>query len=214
MPRPRFNNLAPERQASILEAAASEFALQGFEGASYNQIIEKTGISKGAMYYYFDDKADLYATVVRRVMDQFLRDFGELPPTDGPEAFWEMVERLVIRMMNYSQENPTDMGILRSLIQLHSSGVMNASVHEMYGFYQSFVKRMLRQGQEVRAVRTDLPFDLMVNLLIAVDHAIDIWMVEHWEELSIQEMERLGVIILDFLRRFLTPSKPPVGGAS
>ena len=64
MPRPRFDKLPPDKRGRILEAAALEFAAHGFDGASLNRIISTAGISKGAAYYYFDDKADLYATVV------------------------------------------------------------------------------------------------------------------------------------------------------
>ena len=38
----------------------SPLTAHGFENASLNRIIKKAGISKGAMYYYFDDKMDLY----------------------------------------------------------------------------------------------------------------------------------------------------------
>ena len=62
MPRPRFEKLPVEKQEQILEAAAKEFTAHGYDGASLNRILEEAGISKGAAYYYFDDKADLYAT--------------------------------------------------------------------------------------------------------------------------------------------------------
>ena len=62
MPRPRFEKLSPEKREQILETSAKEFAANGYEGASLNQILAKAGISKGAAYYYFDNKADLYVT--------------------------------------------------------------------------------------------------------------------------------------------------------
>lgn len=76
MPRPRFNTLPPDKRQRILEAAALEFASRVFEQASLNRIIEAAGISKGAAYYYFDDKADLYATVVHE-------GWRSLLPKDG-----------------------------------------------------------------------------------------------------------------------------------
>ena len=59
MPLPRFQNLDQLRKRAILTAAAEEFGERGFAAASYNRIIERAGISKGAMYYYFADKDDL-----------------------------------------------------------------------------------------------------------------------------------------------------------
>jgi AcrR family transcriptional regulator len=60
MPRPRWATLEPERRTAILDVAAAEFAAHGFTDASYNRIIQRAGISKGAMYYYFDDQEDLF----------------------------------------------------------------------------------------------------------------------------------------------------------
>src|SRR5512136_3484913 len=65
MPLARFNRLEPERQRRLLAAAAQEFAAEGYEGASLGWIAEEAGFSKPALYYYFEDKADLYTTVVR-----------------------------------------------------------------------------------------------------------------------------------------------------
>ena len=64
MPRPRFENLPLAKRRRILETAALEFATRGFDAASLNRIIRSARISKGAAYYYFDDKADLYTAVV------------------------------------------------------------------------------------------------------------------------------------------------------
>ena len=62
MARTRFENLARDKQEAILEAAAEEFAEKGFEAASINRIIRASGMSKGSVYYYVEDKADLFAT--------------------------------------------------------------------------------------------------------------------------------------------------------
>ena len=78
MPRPRFERLDPERRGAVLDAAATEFAARGYDGASYNRIIERSGVSKGAMYYYFEDKADLYATVLGHALEGLGERIGDL----------------------------------------------------------------------------------------------------------------------------------------
>ena len=83
MPRPRFHRLAAEKQAHILAVATTEFAEHGFDGASYNRIIEKAGLSKGAMYYYFDDKTDLYGTVVQGAFQELMQ---AMRPRDAEDA--------------------------------------------------------------------------------------------------------------------------------
>jgi AcrR family transcriptional regulator len=65
MPLTRFERLDPDRRQRLLAAAAREFAFEGYETASLARIAEEMGVSKPSLYYYFEDKADLYATVVR-----------------------------------------------------------------------------------------------------------------------------------------------------
>ena len=67
MPLGRFERLDEDRRRRLLASAAQEFAAEGYEGASLGWIAEEAGFSKPAIYYYFEDKADLYATVVREV---------------------------------------------------------------------------------------------------------------------------------------------------
>src|SRR5437868_13029147 len=65
MPFPRFHKLPQEKRERLLDIAAQEFATRGFEDASVNRILERAQMSKGAAYYYFEDKVDLFFTVVQ-----------------------------------------------------------------------------------------------------------------------------------------------------
>lgn len=70
MPKPTFFNLDPERRKNIVEAAVEEFAKLPYEQASLSRIVEKSGIAKGSMYQYFEDKLDLYLYIVDLAYEQ------------------------------------------------------------------------------------------------------------------------------------------------
>ena len=55
-----FYSLEQEKQTRIIHAAMNEFAEKGFKRASTNNIIEKAGISKGMLFYYFGNKEELF----------------------------------------------------------------------------------------------------------------------------------------------------------
>lgn len=48
----------------IIETAAPIFNKKGYEGTSFSDIIESTGLSKGAIYGHFQNKDDLALTVL------------------------------------------------------------------------------------------------------------------------------------------------------
>jgi AcrR family transcriptional regulator len=63
MPYPRFNKLPVEKRTKLLDSAAQEFAKYGFDDASVNRILQEAHMSKGAAYYYFEGKVDLFLSI-------------------------------------------------------------------------------------------------------------------------------------------------------
>jgi len=52
------------RRQQILDAAREIFFAKGFEGATIEEIAEKTELSKGALYLYFSSKEEIYITLM------------------------------------------------------------------------------------------------------------------------------------------------------
>lgn len=52
----------------ILHAAFEEFSRHGFQGGSLNHVVEKSGVTKGALFHYFKSKAELGYAVVEEVI--------------------------------------------------------------------------------------------------------------------------------------------------
>lgn len=57
---------------TIVSAATAEFGANGYEGASMNTAMEKSQISKGRFYHYFESKDQLYLTCVQNCFDELL----------------------------------------------------------------------------------------------------------------------------------------------
>ena len=51
------------RRAEILEGARRAFARYGYDGATVTRLEEETGLSRGAIFHYFDGKLDLFAAL-------------------------------------------------------------------------------------------------------------------------------------------------------
>ena len=47
-------------RARLLETATELFAEKGYAGASVREIVEKAGVSKPVLYYYFKSKEGLF----------------------------------------------------------------------------------------------------------------------------------------------------------
>jgi AcrR family transcriptional regulator len=72
------------RRAQILDGARTAFAELGYEGATVTRLEEATGLSRGAIFHYFENKTDLF---VELAMEMNTR-FGDILVSAGlDEAF-------------------------------------------------------------------------------------------------------------------------------
>ncbi|MEY9952518.1 TetR family transcriptional regulator [Leifsonia sp. EB34] len=62
---------AERSRATILDAAAAEFDQHGYAGARLERIVERTGLTKGAVYFHFRSKLDLAKALVAEKYDKW-----------------------------------------------------------------------------------------------------------------------------------------------
>jgi AcrR family transcriptional regulator len=83
-----------ETRNKLLEAAAAEFATQGFTGANINHISIAAGYAKGTIYNYFPSKRDLMLALIDEI-GAFHSDFiiaqaePETDPTERMKQFFD-----------------------------------------------------------------------------------------------------------------------------
>ena len=65
MSSPRWQRRSEDRPREICAAALEVFAEKGFAAAKLDEIAKRAGVSKGTLYLYFQDKADLFRAVIR-----------------------------------------------------------------------------------------------------------------------------------------------------
>lgn len=60
------------RRAQILEGAGRAFAQYGYDGATVPRLEAATGMSRGAIFHYFDDKKDLFVALAADVNRRYI----------------------------------------------------------------------------------------------------------------------------------------------
>ncbi|WP_168075695.1 TetR/AcrR family transcriptional regulator [Caulobacter sp. SSI4214] len=63
--QPKWRRRSEARPGEITRAALDVFAEKGFAAAKLDEIAARAGISKGALYLYFETKEDIFRAVVR-----------------------------------------------------------------------------------------------------------------------------------------------------
>jgi AcrR family transcriptional regulator len=206
MPRPRFSKLAASQQDLILDAALREFAVNGFSDASLNRIIDAAGISKGSMYYYFDSKEDLYAHVIRDQLERLVEREGPFPvPAVGdPDEYWALITADYLRLMRALLSSPEAAALFRGWLGSATSPSLQAAQQEAEQAVLPWVMRTLSAGQQIGAVRTDLPNDLLIAVAMGMGQAVDVWLIGTTVSDEV-DLEGAVSTLIDMMRRALAP---------
>lgn len=74
-PRP---DVSEERKDQIIEAATKVFTKHGFADARMDDIVSESGLSKGALYWYFDSKDAIIVSILDQIFDYETAHFREI----------------------------------------------------------------------------------------------------------------------------------------
>jgi AcrR family transcriptional regulator len=74
----KFYSLELDKQERIISAAFKEFAQNGYEKASTNEIIKEAEISKGSLFSYFTSKKGLYLFLLDYVVEIIEKIYEEI----------------------------------------------------------------------------------------------------------------------------------------
>lgn len=89
----------PDRLDRILEAARDAFATRGFAATPMEDIAQRVGISRSALYSLFESKEALFRALVEgmieHVLPEAIPDLGDYP---APEALRRFIRVVMIRM--------------------------------------------------------------------------------------------------------------------
>lgn len=89
----------PDRLDRILEAARDAFAERGFAATTMEDIAQRVGISRSALYSLFDSKEALFRALVEgmitRVLPEAMPELGDYP---APEALQRFIRVVLIRL--------------------------------------------------------------------------------------------------------------------
>ena len=155
---------ADRSQATILAAARDEFSEHGLGGARMDRIAERAGLNKRLIYYYFDDKEQLFRAVLEQTYLDIREEERKLHLLDLKPA--DAVRRLVEFTWDYYLAHPEFLTLLNSanlhrgrhLEESKQAREMNSPLIEMLG-------EILERGRKDGSFRGGVdPLQLYVSI--------------------------------------------------
>lgn len=172
MPKETFFNL-PDKKRQLIEAVAiEEFATFGIDKASINRIVERSQISKGSFYQYFEDKKDLYKHLFARIAEEKMQYMS--PVLLNPESvdFFSLLRELYRSGLAFAKANPKA-ALVGNQIFKHKNHPIHVDIfQEAKGTATDFFAPILERAISNGEVRPDIDIALTVHILSSLNITI------------------------------------------
>jgi AcrR family transcriptional regulator len=153
---------------AILEAAAHEFATEGYDAATTNRIAEAAGTSVGSLYQYFPSKDAIAVELARRFRAGRIAFIRTQLESVGNKPIESVVRALFSSFLQAD-------GIRPELYRVLIEQVLRTSAHELRGYeekLEALVATALRRVQPPPPVEDfDLAAFMLVRLVLALVHS-------------------------------------------
>ena len=174
MPRP---DVSEERMGQILGAAEKVFARSGFHTSSMDDIVEESGLSKGAVYWYFASKDDLIAALAERIFDRELRGLKALVTLDAPAT-----DRLLIATRGVADDIERISKLASVAFEFYAVASRQKRVRrflrEYFAGYRKLLAAIIKQGVDYGEFREVDPRETAITLIALYEGLTLLWIVD------------------------------------
>lgn len=177
--RNTFERIAPDKQRSVLDAAAQEFAERGFAAANINRIAETANISVGSIYKYFETKTHLYLEVVNRGLDLIAEALDPILGSDSPLE--EKIDAILDAIFTGARDYPVMNRLYSRFTSEGDSELARQLASRLESITAEAYERLLERGQRERLVTADIDPRILAfcldNIFLALQFSLsgDYW---------------------------------------
>ena len=170
-----------------------------------NRILARAALSKGQAYYYFADKGELYRAVIERAITELARliDAKPLQP-ESVADYWQQTAALFGHVTEVLQQNDRLSELGRGIYQ---DVAAQAAIADLLEALHARFARLIEAGQQIGAVRSDLPLALLTDMAFAAAREADRWFALNTQNLDLQESLALNDRVFSMFTAMLAPSE-------
>jgi TetR/AcrR family transcriptional regulator, transcriptional repressor for nem operon len=151
----------------LLKSAFQEIHRSGFRSADLDAILAKAGVTKGALYYHFDNKEALGYAVVDEVIASKVHQKWVLPLRNAENPIDVLIG---IIQSESSKKEDVQRGCYLLNLSQEMSGLdegFRRRTASVYKDWHDGVAEALREGQKRRVVRSDINANETATFLLA-----------------------------------------------
>ncbi|SKC82642.1 TetR/AcrR family transcriptional regulator [Krasilnikoviella flava] len=185
----------------VTAAALDLFATQGYATTSVQQIVEAAGVTKGAMYHYFQSKDDLLFAIYDRMLALQKSHLDQIVAVGG--AVEDVVRDVCVDVVETSIDFlPEGTVFFRSMHMLAEPRLKEVTQRRRE--YHDEFAALLRRGQDEGVFRTDVPRSVLVAHFFSDVHYLSHWYSPDGPETKTEVAQQLTELFLRGIRTATT----------
>lgn len=157
-----------ETRDRILDAAEDVFNESGYSNTTLNEIAEAAGVTRGAIYWHFKNKEDLFQAMCLRIrvpMDALIEGIVEKGVNDPIAQLSRTHETIMLEVIN----NPHYRKVLNILFHkcefTRETDQIVIQQKERHTYSRNIIRTILVNAQKKAQLPADLDIELACNLL-------------------------------------------------
>jgi TetR/AcrR family acrAB operon transcriptional repressor len=182
---------------SLLDAAERVFLAQGVAGTSLNDIALAAGTTRGAIYWHFKDKADLFNAMMERVvmpLQGAMALVEQVGDADPLPALKQSVRQALRQTATDPQTRRVFEVATHKVEYVDSLCAVRARHLDTREHWMAQLRSVLRKSASLRGVRLAVPVDTAAQGLHAlIDGLIQNWLLDA----TAFELEAVGTKVVD-----------------
>ena len=166
---------------SLLDAAERLFQAQGVSGTSLNQIATAAGTTRGAIYWHFKDKADLFNAMMERVtlpLEETLNCVGA-NATSLDEPLWALRATLLNALHKTAQDEQIRRVFEVATHQVEYNDEMRA-VRERHLQVRNQCMTATAEGLRAAAIKSKRPLPMPLEVAALGIHVMFDGLIQNW----------------------------------
>lgn len=133
------------RKKQILDAALAILVDNGYDKARMDDIVQACGLSKGAIYYYYKSKKDIYLDLVNYWVHLYAESLNRIPLEDLSAT--QQLKHLFNYFIDQFETNPQ---VFRALVEFWSLSTRDNDFHrkllKVYREFLNLISLILEHG--------------------------------------------------------------------
>ncbi len=161
MPKKAFFKLDEEKREKIVRSAIDEFHKCGFDKANVGIIAQNAGVAKGSIYWYFENKKELFLYSVHWTLEFFMKKINLNTPLADMDIFDYFSSGYEYRSSLLKEEY--SLTLFSQDIMSGKFGILtNLADEEMWNLADEYMVKLIENGKKKGTIRKELDNNMLL----------------------------------------------------